>query len=70
MPAQLYSAAGTLFSQYAKAGKGESFARDDVSYCVNCVDPNYIGKSTDFRIGGGNAPFNFYGAHTIPASSM
>ena len=69
MPAQLCSGAGNLFSQY-KSGKGESFARDDVSYCVNCVDPNYIGKSTDFRIGGGNAPFNFYGAHTIPASSM
>lgn len=53
--------AGNLFSQL-KIGQGESFARDDVSYCVNCVDPNYIAKSTDFRIGGGDAPFNYYGS--------
>ena len=66
MPAQLRSAAGTLFSQFS-FGKGEAFARDDVNYCVDCVDPNYIEKSTDFRIGGGDAPFSYYG-DVIPSS--
>jgi len=56
------SEGGGLFSALKNGGQGEGFARDDVPYCLNCADPSKLQLSTDFRIGSGDAPFNYYGS--------
>lgn len=57
------SLAGTLFSTLEKFGKGEAFARDDVTYCSSCLGPSAMKTSSDFRISSsGDAPFMFKGS--------